>query len=351
MKNYRWLLALCATVVALGGGFASAQAADAPNSDEAKAVPHDLVLKGDARCTQCHDESDAGGKALTIGKTKHGTLADKRTPTCTSCHGDSNAHVDYKGNAKPPKPDVIFSKMTKNDATARNTACLSCHQTDAARMHWEGSQHQLGGVACVSCHQIHSQRDAVRDKRTQPEVCFTCHKEQRQLAEKPSHHPVAEGKMGCSSCHSVHGTMGKKLLARDTVSETCYMCHAEKRGPFMFAHQPVTEDCDLCHNPHGTNADTMLKVRAPFLCMECHDPSTMISTVPGLVGSNTRFNAAGGCLPGRTATTCAAGLGTPVNQNNSHGGATPGSTQGQACLNCHPQIHGSNNPGGVHFRQ
>jgi DmsE family decaheme c-type cytochrome len=339
MKNYRRLLALCTMLVAMGGGLTSARAADTPNA-EVKDVPRDLVLKGDARCTQCHDESRADGKVLTIGKTKHGTLADKRTPTCTSCHGDSNAHVDYKGGGNHPKPDVVFSKKSHNDAAVRNAACLSCHQKDAARMHWAGSTHQMADVTCASCHQIHSAVDPVREKRGQSEVCFTCHKEQRALTEKPSHHPVPEGKMGCSSCHSVHGTMGKKLLQKDTVNETCFMCHAEKRGPYLWSHQPVTEDCDLCHNPHGTTADTMLKVRAPFLCLECHDPSSHLGNVPGVIGNgvNTRVNAAGKLI-GNSQTSSS----TPTNNWNTN--TAVGKTQGMSCMNCHTDIHGSNNPG------
>ena len=158
--------------------------------------------------------------------------------------------------------------------------------------------------------------------------------------------------MACSSCHSVHGTMGKKLLAKDTVNETCFMCHEEKRGPFMWAHQPVTQNCDLCHNPHGTNADTLLKSRPPFLCLTCHDPSTHTAGIPGLAGVNTRFNAAGGCLAAFTgsaakpSTPCAAGLGVPSNNNNTDSTPAPGRTQGLACMNCHTDIHGSNNPMG-----
>jgi hypothetical protein len=51
------------------------------------ASAQDLVLNGDAKCTKCHDESDSP-EVLAIGKTRHGTRADSRTPGCSSCHGD-----------------------------------------------------------------------------------------------------------------------------------------------------------------------------------------------------------------------------------------------------------------------
>lgn len=43
--------------------------------DAAKAPRKDVVLKGDAQCTRCHDENEEV-PVLAIGKTKHGTLAD-----------------------------------------------------------------------------------------------------------------------------------------------------------------------------------------------------------------------------------------------------------------------------------
>ena len=75
MKLLRRMLTLCLFV----GAASMAMAADAPK---------DLVLKGDAACTAFHDEAD-GPELMAIGKTKHGTRADSRTPSCTSCHGAS----------------------------------------------------------------------------------------------------------------------------------------------------------------------------------------------------------------------------------------------------------------------
>jgi len=295
----------------------------------------DIVLRDDAKCTRCHDEAE-DYPILNIGRTKHGTIADKRTPTCTSCHGESQKHLKGDPNVKGrASPDVIFRKGTYAPAEVevRNKACLTCHQTDANRMHWMGSSHQARDLACVSCHQIHTTNDKVRDKRTQPEVCFTCHKEQRALSNKPSHHPIPEGKMACSDCHNPHGTLGQKLLVKDTVTDTCFQCHAEKRGPFLWSHQPVTDDCTNCHNPHGTTADYMLKTRPPFLCLSCHDPNNHLGNIPGVAANvNTSVNASG------------ASLGATTPRDNWNTNSAVGKTQGLACLGCHTDIHGSNNP-------
>jgi DmsE family decaheme c-type cytochrome len=301
--------ALCGLVLGLAapGG---AWAADAPASVK------DLVLKGDAVCTRCHDENEST-PVLSIGRTRHGTVADGRAPTCTSCHGDSVRHVQNvraPGETTRPRPDRVFAgKAPATSATERNAACTGCHQ-DSRRTHWQGSAHETRDVACTSCHKVHTQHDQVRDKATQPEVCFACHKEQRTQVSRASHHPVKEGKVACSDCHNPHGSAGVKLLVRDTVVDTCYTCHAEKRGPFVFNHQPVTEDCSHCHNPHGSTVANLLKSRPPFLCQQCHEPTSHRGNILGLLAGT--GNAAG----------------------------TRGIAQARSCLNCHTNIHGSNNP-------
>ncbi|MDD4880131.1 MAG: DmsE family decaheme c-type cytochrome [Gallionellaceae bacterium] len=314
-------------MLALSGvaGYATTAHAEREMNPEAK----DLILKGDAKCTGCHDEADEPEPSmlelhpgvLRIGKTKHGTKADGRTPTCTDCHGESLDHLNYKGSDKPPRPDRVFIKPGLSSAEVRNAACSSCHAKDIQRSHWAGSVHDTRGVACNDCHKIHSAEDRVRDKRTQAEVCYTCHKQQRTAMNKPSHHPVPEGKMSCSDCHNAHGSVGPKLMKRDSVVETCYTCHMEKRGPFVHNHQPVDEDCSICHEPHGTVTESLLKARPPFLCQSCHTPHGAFP--PGV--------ATGPAGPGLS--------GQPGWWNSS------AITQGRGCLNCHTQVHGSNNPG------
>ncbi|MGE5387049.1 MAG: DmsE family decaheme c-type cytochrome [Betaproteobacteria bacterium] len=349
MKRIQRLLVSSMLVGLVWAGVANAAEppkADAPKAEAAKPAPKaaakDLFMNGDAKCTKCHDEADAPG-LLAIGKTRHGNQADSRTPTCVTCHGESDAHVANSQNTKVrPPPDRTFSgnlkpsslpadkvdryfgiqgKGTENLVDYRNEACLSCHRKDAKRSHWEGSTHQTRGVACTSCHSVHTAHDKVRDKRTQPEVCFTCHKEQRAQVNKPSHHPILEGKVACSDCHNSHGGVGPKMMKRDSVVETCYTCHMEKRGPFVHNHEPVNEDCSNCHNPHGTTAESLLKMRPPFLCHQCHTPHG--GNVAQLRGQ------------GQSAALLSATTGGKSGINY---------TQGRGCLNCHTQVHGSNNP-------
>jgi DmsE family decaheme c-type cytochrome len=199
-------------------------------------------------------------------------------------------------------------------ADAKNGICLTCHQ-GGKRIHWSASTHANRNVSCTSCHQVHTAHDRTRDKLTQSETCFQCHKEQRVQINRPSRHPIAEGLVACSDCHNPHGSVGPRMMVRDNVNDTCYTCHMEKRGPFVRTHQPVQEDCSICHNPHGTVAPNLLKARQPFLCQQCHEPTSHRGNVAGITGGSNSSNASG-----------------------------IGITLARACLNCHTNIHGTNNP-------
>ena len=137
--------------------------------------------------------------------------------------------------------------------------------------------------------------------------------------------------MTCSDCHNVHGSTGPKLVKRDSVNDTCFTCHAEKRGPFVHQHEPVTEDCAICHNPHGSNVAAMLKSRPPMLCQECHTPH--VTGGVGAVGGQP------GVFP-----PAAPGQLSPAITANTNGKNVVNIWQGRSCMNCHTQVHGSNNP-------
>jgi DmsE family decaheme c-type cytochrome len=298
--NLSWLLVIFIVVVGITA-FPQQVLADEDEDDEDP--PKDLVLKGDARCTVCHDEN-SDKPILAIGKTKHGTVADHRTPTCTSCHGDGGSHEESPDKALMPQR--TFGKHSLNPIEERNDACLACHQ-GGKRMHWSGSLHANRDIACTSCHQIHTEQDKVRNRITQAEVCFNCHKDIRTLINRPSRHPIREGKVICSDCHNPHGSAGPSNMLRDSVNDTCYSCHMEKRGPFVYNHPPVQENCAICHNPHGTTAPNLLRSRSPFICQECHEPNTHQGSSGTLTGSYAR------------------------------------NTLARGCVNCHTQVHGSNN--------
>lgn len=303
-------------LLALGVGNAiGADAAPAPVA--AKRVVADIVMKGDARCTRCH--SDVNGDevenypVLPIAKTKHGTRADSRTPTCVSCHGESERHLKQEGKIRPLPDHPFGKKMAANDPAAHNKACMNCHE-GGKLMHWSGSIHARRDAACSDCHQMHVPHDRATTREKVADMCMTCHKEKKAQFDKPNHHPVPEGQMTCVDCHNPHGSAGPKLMVKDSVNETCYTCHMGYRGPFLWNHQPVTQDCALCHNPHGSTTAGMLKVRSPFLCQQCHEAAGHRGNFPSTNGAQ------------------------------SNGPGSGALTQARGCANCHTNVHGGNNP-------
>jgi DmsE family decaheme c-type cytochrome len=135
-----------------------------------------------------------------------------------------------------------------------------------------------------------------------------------------STHPLKTGFFACSSCHASHGsTASRASLAKHSVNDTCYQCHADKRGPFLWEHPSAKDDCTHCHNPHGTNTAPMLKVRAPYLCQQCHMNSGHPSTAYS-----------------------AATFATAANADR---------VLGKSCVNCHAKIHGSNHPSGARLHR
>ncbi|WP_449423949.1 cytochrome c3 family protein [Rhodanobacter lindaniclasticus] len=102
------------------------------------------------------------------------------------------------------------------------------------------------------------------------EVCSSYHQDIRAKFNRRWRIPLPEGQMACTDCHNPHGSITKPLLKTDTVNETCYTCHAEKRGPFLFEHAPVRANCLNCHDVHGSNQQTLLVAPIPMLCQQCH---------------------------------------------------------------------------------
>lgn len=253
---------------------------------------------GAETCLGCHD--DMGEKmALTI----HGRLGAHemdQARSCELCHGPGEAHASSSGEEPMPHP---FNADTRdNDA---NASCVTCH-VGGETMGWHSSEHANSGVTCVECHSVKEpfqKRDAV----AQAKLCTTCHSDQTALFNLPSHHPLREGKMACNECHNPHG--GEEMMLRaDNVNDLCLSCHADKHGPFLYEHEPVMENCLICHTAKGSVNNNLLQASEPALCLRCHAGHEDVH--PNL-GSTTARRA--GYL--------------------------------NKCSRCHSQIHGSDLPG------
>jgi len=254
-------------------------------------------------CKVCHEELYNGWEKSPHWKT---TLNAKEGPThqgCQGCHGSVAEHL-----ADPTDTSKLFL-FEKASAKEVNERCLTCHAGGEQHMSAINSEHAKNNVSCISCHAPHqaAAKEFLLSKK-QPELCYTCHLQQKAQFEMPFHHRVNEGLIQCSDCHNVHGTVKpKQVRTSSTQDVVCFTCHTDKQGPFVFEHEAVKlEGCQSCHVFHGGPNAHMLKVsNVNLLCLQCHTQSSF-SGAPG----------------------------TPSFHNQN--------TFFQACTLCHSQIHGSN---------
>jgi DmsE family decaheme c-type cytochrome len=256
-------------------------------------------------CRACHQKSYDS-----YLKSTHSKEAIPENPAnksaCESCHGPGLEHVQ-KAGAKGTL--ITFDK--KNEPEVKQARCLSCHQNSKTVPFWDLSRHKVNGISCSDCHSGHAGTKN-NLKMAEPTLCFTCHPSIRAQVSKQSHHPVKEGLMKCTQCHDQHGGSGHKMIKADTINELCFKCHAEKRGPFMWEHPPVAENCITCHVPHGSNHGKLLSSKPPLLCQSCHDATRHPGTI------YTRFE--------------------------TFQGSASNKMIARGCLNCHSNIHGSMGP-------
>ncbi len=241
------VLALCIFFLWAGPGLASDDLDDFIGADS---------------CLGCHD-----GYEEKFDHTLHGRAFSKETSyyenRCEYCHGSGDEHED-----DPSEDNIVtFGKDGVSEVDDRNRQCLNCHDSNRGIAMWQGSRHQKEDMACDSCHSAHKGYDPV-DRS--PESCYTCHLDIKVDSLKQSRHPIREGKVGCGSCHNPHGTMSDHMITDDHTNDLCFKCHADKRGPYMFEHSPVEEDCSICHTPHGSRHKKLLVQRTPSLCQNCH---------------------------------------------------------------------------------
>ena len=199
--------------------------------------------------------------------------------------------------------------------------CSACHEKQFKE--FKLSTHQRIAMpkgderveGCEMCHgpgSLHVEAGGGRGKyiinpKKNPTACFACHIDKKIEFQLPYHHPVLEGKMSCSDCHNAHGPEVRPWTATSLkdVNETCFKCHKEQRGPFVWEHEALGEGCTTCHKVHGSITDKMLIARDANLCLRCH---TQVAF--------------------------------PVIGKNSHAARIPQGTCFSAA--CHTAVHGSN---------
>lgn len=161
--------------------------------------------------------------------------------------------------------------------------CAQCHETvtngfhDSTHAKLIAAGDTSKNIGCESCHgpgSLHSKAgggiDNIVNPSKNPDSCFQCHLDKRGEFALPHAHPM--GKVTCTDCHDPH--KGDAIIGGgtklQTMNDTCLKCHEAQRGPHVFEHEALRDNCTTCHNPHGTVNEKMLKSRNQTLCLQCH---------------------------------------------------------------------------------
>jgi predicted CXXCH cytochrome family protein len=175
---------------------------------------------------------------------------------CQECHA-------AKGNEH---------QFSMTDAPA---LCMKCHEELEARIETAKTVHEPVEDGCDDCHDPHGGTSQALllphivydDMRS---ICFECH-EDDIMKEEVVHGPADLG--ACHMCHDPHASAFDLLLRGEGV-DLCAECHEEIATSIHEAkliHDPAEEDCTNCHDPHSGPFRKMLFADGRALCKECHD--------------------------------------------------------------------------------
>jgi len=145
-----------------------------------------------------------------------------------------------------------------------------------------GSGLLLMFLLLASCDEIERHKtltfffDGVPPLRTEtPEVQTAALKDDRAADKAPVglwhiHEPLKN----CTLCHGDVRRVGssRKVQLVAEVPQLCYTCHKEYSALQAWVHGPVaTGNCLLCHEPHKTRNESLLRKPVPELCYLCHE--------------------------------------------------------------------------------
>lgn len=279
------------------------------------------LIVGMDKCRECHE-----GPYVQWNKTIHAKwkpqlikpekVKEIKKTDCETCHGPGSLHVRDPGNLMNI---ISFGAKSADTRDEQNAVCLKCHEKGGL-FHWKADRHGMN-LRCTDCHHVmdNLSGQGLLNDTSEKDICLRCHVQKKKDLLRSPHLAHNEEKMSCSTCHDPHGSDTPGMLSAISVNDNCYKCHADKRGPYLFDHLPVQENCLLCHEPHSSMNRSLLKMRQPFLCLECHSnlpvKGASVPDAHDVLNPNSRF------------------------------------TYNKGCTNCHPMIHGSRHPSGARLQR
>lgn len=168
-----------------------------------------------------------------------------------------------------------------NGAVMADTGCVSsqCH---GGMLNKENTH--PSGKDCQNCHKQlegqHPQQGKMLLLSSGSDTCVDCHSDVTGYAK--AHAPVSQGK--CFVCHDPHGSIDNELL-RKNENELCSGCHDKLISAESKVLHGTIQDgvCSSCHKPHGSLFDKLLIEKYSskmflgysedeyIFCFSCHD--------------------------------------------------------------------------------
>jgi predicted CXXCH cytochrome family protein len=157
------------------------------------------------------------------------------------------------------------------------TSCAACHRNTLEKGTWRHST--TVNQQCLACHQQAVEPIKIGfPAENVSEFCFGCHTGKRVWSSRKFiHGPLNIG--GCTLCHNPHGENHRYQLIEEGSLRLCLTCHGDKEGlvaektadRMPYVHGIVAgEGCVICHDPHATDQQFMLKKPINQLCSGCH---------------------------------------------------------------------------------
>ncbi len=142
--------------------------------------------------------------------------------------------------------------------------CAECHEgVDETRL--EALTH-AGHLSCMSCHHIGLTNDPEVSQARRVDTCLGCHEDLRD-----SHVEAKGDRPQCAACHVIHEDP-VNVLAPETFSARCTVCHAELDHRL---HADVQVDAPECVECHSSHTDKPFLAEDPAVssvaCATCHE--------------------------------------------------------------------------------
>jgi len=233
-----------------------------------------LKKSGDELCFTCHESLKALKKAASV----HAPFASGDCDTCHLAHAsDADNLLKEKAgalcrNCHNPA-DAALANAHKHFPAA-SLDCVSCHNphgSDNAKL-IRSKPHAVFS-SCARCHDTAGPKPQALLAKTPTELCTRCHAPIRALAQKPGAHKALES--GCVTCHSPHTADEPGLIKGNNERDVCLSCHkaiGEQMRKSVSIHPMKAGGgrCTICHEPHQSNQQSLLKGNIEAVCSKCH---------------------------------------------------------------------------------